>query len=78
MKIVKSRDGPGSPAVGICDCCGGRVTLYGSFDCRCKNCGAEYNLFGQRLAPRSQWGYETGETLSDIVGPRREDPLGIA
>jgi len=76
MRIVKKRDGPGDPAIGICDQCGRRVTLHGSFDCICE-CGAEYTLFGQRLAPRSQWGYETGESLSDIIGPYREDPLGI-
>jgi len=25
------------------------------------NCGADYNMSGQRLAPRSEWGEETGE-----------------
>ena len=30
-------------------------------------CGADYNMSGQRLAPRSQWGEETGETADDIL-----------
>lgn len=33
-------------------------------------CGADYNGSGQRLAPREQWGEETGETAADILGPR--------
>jgi len=30
-------------------------------------CGADYNMSGQRLAPREQWGEETGETAVDII-----------
>jgi len=30
-------------------------------------CGADYNMSGQQLAPRSQWGEETGETADDIL-----------
>jgi len=30
-------------------------------------CGREYNGFGQLLAPREQWGEETGETAADIL-----------
>ena len=76
MKIIKKRDGPGNPGVGICDKCGRHVTLHDAFVNTC-TCGAEYNWVGQHLAPRSQWGYETGEQLSDIIGPHRDDPLGI-
>jgi hypothetical protein len=47
------------PAVGICDDCGSEVELRG-FTNTC-DCGADYNMSGQRLAPRSQWGEETGE-----------------
>ena len=53
------------PAVGICDECGAEVYLDG-FTCTC-DCGADYNSAGQRLAPREQWGEETGESLSDIL-----------
>jgi hypothetical protein len=30
-------------------------------------CGADYNMSGQMLAPREQWGEETGETVADIL-----------
>ncbi len=54
------------PAVGRCHC-GDEVTLYG-FTNTCEKCGADYNSSGQLLAPRSQWGEETGETAADILG----------
>lgn len=53
------------PAIGICECCGAEVMLDG-FTNTC-NCGADYNMSGQRLADRSQWGEETGESVSDIL-----------
>lgn len=53
------------PAVLRCDC-GEHVSLDG-FTCTCERCGADYNSSGQRLAPRSQWGEETGESLGDIL-----------
>ena len=53
-------------AVGICDSCGSRVGLHG-FTNSCTGCPAEYNMSGQRLAPRSQWGAETGETVAEIL-----------
>lgn len=52
-------------AQGICDVCGEIVELSG-FTNPCE-CGADYNFAGQRLAPRSQWGEETGEHWSDIA-----------
>jgi len=52
------------PAVGLCDC-GKEVTLYG-FTNTCE-CGRDYNMSGQLLAPRCQWGEETGESLADIL-----------
>jgi hypothetical protein len=53
------------PAVGQCRC-GAEVELDG-FTNTCDNCHADYNWAGQLLAPRSQWGEETGEHLSDIL-----------
>ena len=53
------------PAVGACDC-GGQVTL-GGFTNTCGRCHADYNGWGQRLAPREQWGEETGESAEDIL-----------
>jgi hypothetical protein len=34
------------------------------------NCGLDYNMSGQQLAPREQWGEETGETVSEILSIR--------
>jgi hypothetical protein len=53
------------PAVGRCNHCGEEVILD-RFTCTCE-CGVDYNGFGQELAPRSQWGEETGEYLGDIL-----------
>lgn len=36
-----------------------------AFTVTCEHCEADYNFAGQRLAPRSQWGEETGEHWSD-------------
>lgn len=52
------------PAEGRCPC-GGIVFLTG-FTNSC-DCGRDYNSAGQELAPRSQWGEETGEHPADIL-----------
>jgi len=52
------------PRIGKCDC--GREVVLDSFTCPC-DCGRDYNSAGQLLAPRDQWGEETGESLSDIL-----------
>lgn len=54
------------PALLECDC-GEQVWLSHIMTNTCDKCGADYNLSGQRLAPRSQWGEETGESLTDIL-----------
>jgi hypothetical protein len=41
--------------------CGGKVELISSWANECPKCGTEYNGFGQQLAPRSEWGWETNE-----------------
>ncbi len=46
------------PAVGLCEC--GKEVELSHFTNTCE-CGADYNFAGQRLAPREQWGEETGE-----------------
>lgn len=53
------------PAEGKCSC--GCTVILDSFTNTCDNCGRDYNKSGQELAPRSQWGEETGETLADIL-----------
>lgn len=40
--------------------CGEEVICSNTWTNFC-DCGAEYNRTGQELAPRSQWGEETGE-----------------
>jgi len=57
------------PAVGLCNHCDSEVVLYG-FTNTCEKCETDYNMSGQELAPREQWGEETGESLSDILSIR--------
>ena len=47
-----------NPSIGRCYC--GRKVCLGGFTNTC-DCGREYNSSGQELAPREQWGEETGE-----------------
>lgn len=53
------------PAIAKCDC-GHKISLE-SFTNTCEKCGRDYNSFGQQLAPREQWGEETGESAGDIL-----------
>ncbi len=46
--------------------CGKEVALL-KFTNTCE-CGKDYNMSGSLLANRSQWGEETGESVSDILG----------
>lgn len=39
-------------------------------------CATDYNSSGQRLAPRSQWGWDTGESVSDILNS--DWPVGVS
>ena len=52
-------------AIGLCDC-GCEVTLD-RFTNTCDGCNRDYNGSGQLLAPRSQWGEETGESYADLM-----------
>lgn len=45
-----------------CDC-GRRLLMESAWSTECRACGREYNGSGQLLAPRSQWGEETGESF---------------
>lgn len=47
-----------------CDC--GREVVCERFTNTCE-CGADYGPSGSRLAPREQWGEETGESWIDII-----------
>ena len=48
------------------ECCGHRL-LCPDFTNTCPRCFTDYNWVGARLAPREQWGEETGETAADIL-----------
>jgi len=53
------------PAIGLCDC--GTEVELGRFTNTCDGCDRDYNSAGQMLAPREQWGEETGEHWSDVA-----------
>lgn len=46
-----------------CDC-GSLLSWSPGYDETCDKCGTEYNSSGQMLAPRHQWGEETGEQFA--------------
>ena len=56
-------------ANGSCECprCHVKVWLSDAFWNTCDNCGADFDGNGNMLAPREQWGEETGECLADIM-----------
>lgn len=56
----------GDKTVRVIRCRCGRELETPGFTNTC-DCGADYNWAGQELAPREQWGEETGESLSDIL-----------
>ena len=55
-----------------CSC--GELVVCGRFTNACQ-CGADYDMSGTRLADRSQWGAETGESVSDILAADSADAL---
>lgn len=54
------------PRIIECDC-GAHVALYMSLANPCDECSREYNASGQLLASRAQWGWDTGESESEIM-----------
>ena len=52
--VITMRHHYTEPATGKCDDCGRTVELFDPLTNECE-CGALYNMSGQRLAPRSQW-----------------------
>ena len=47
-------------------CCGAWLACT-AFTNTCAACGTDYNTAGQRLAPREQWGEETGEHWTECL-----------
>lgn len=64
-RVVRHERTVREPAEGRCDC-GRCVVLDDSWINSC-DCGREYNGSGQELAPRAQWGEETGEHPADVA-----------
>jgi len=64
LGIVRYNLSHWEPRVGQCGC--GREIILDSFTNTC-DCGRDYNWNGQELAPRSQWGWDTGESVADIL-----------
>lgn len=63
-EIIK-RTEDGRPEEYRCPC-GALMEYQGpGRDIECGRCGREFNSAGQELAPREQWGEETGETAAD-------------
>jgi len=58
----------GTRKVLLIKCCGHDLACP-NFTNTCGTCGADYNSAGSKLAPRSQWGEETGEHWSECIGP---------
>lgn len=52
-----------SRSVYKCACGEEVLCMYNTNTC---DCGCEYNMSGQLLADRSQWGEETGESPVDV------------
>lgn len=67
-RILKYKDhdelGNVIPGLMVCDCGEELDMIRPGADIHC-DCGRSYNSAGQLLAPREQWGEETGETASD-------------
>ena len=73
LPIIQQRDHKkGIPRVGLCPC-GEEIELEG-FTNTC-DCGRDYNWAGQELAPREQWGEDTGEHWTECVGPFSEEDV---
>lgn len=73
-EAIHTHRGEASRLVIRCDC--GTELLCLKNTNVCSGCGTDYNMSGQELAPREQWGEETGEHYLDVVnGMDAEDAL---
>ena len=50
----------------LIECPCGKEVFCVAFTNTCE-CGIDYNFSGQRLAPREQWGEETGEHPTECI-----------
>jgi hypothetical protein len=65
LQHMTPRDGPAHPAEGWCEC--GELVILTRYTNTCA-CGRDFDMGGHELAPREQWGEETGECAVDIFG----------
>lgn len=66
LKFTQEKDrDKNQPGIARC-ACGRTLEFWDSSDVYC-DCGRDYNGSGQLLAPREQWGEETGESPADIA-----------
>ena len=61
IKVIHTKNGK----MGKCHC--GKMVELEGFTNTCDNCGRDYNWNGTELAPREQWGEETGEHHTECV-----------
>lgn len=61
------------PMIILCARCFTMIELQ-EFTNTCPGCQQDYNPMGQVLAPREQWGEETGESLSEILAIGHYEP----
>lgn len=59
-----NHDYPQTYPVVECDACENTVHCIDGWANSCSKCGTEFNGSGQTLAPRAQWGEETGECFT--------------
>lgn len=64
-EVLKHENRVVHPKIGKCLC--GHEVMLDSFTNTCDGCGRDYNSSGAELAPREQWGEETGEHWTDII-----------
>lgn len=71
---IRRQDIGGGRTRSVIACSCGQEVLCMNFTNTC-DCGADYNMSGQQLAPREQWGEETGESVGDILQADCGDPF---
>lgn len=64
IEQIQGKHGPRNVKVVKCAC--GQEVWCTHLTNTC-TCGADYNGSGRLLAPRSQWGEETGECAGDVL-----------
>jgi len=65
--VIRREDIGGGRTRPVIKCNCGEEVLCMYFTNSCHNCNRDYNMSGQELAPRCQWGEETGESIADIL-----------